>query len=205
MDYFENNMYYIQSYISCISVKDYISNYRDIDKFIEFCKQCNKYMNCWACPPYDFDTTGSITKYNKVYIIGTKIILSEDIRSNCKSQEESKSAGAKIIADVRKGLDEQLLKIEEKTPDSIAFFAGTCHICEDEDCTRITGEDCRYPDKIRHSLESFGFDIGKTAKELLGIELKWSNDGSLPEYLTLVSGLFSNQNVDDIENYFTKR
>lgn len=58
---------------------------------------------------------------------------------------------------------------------------------------------CRYPDRIRPSLESLGFDIGKTASELLGIELKWSEPGSsgLPEYFTLVSGFFSSRPAND--------
>ena len=49
------------------------------------------------------------------------------------------------------------------------------------------------------SLESLGFDIGKTASELLGIELKWSEPGSsgLPEYFTLVSGFFSSRPAND--------
>ena len=44
-----------------------------------------------------------------------------------------------------------------------------------------------------------GYDIGKTASELLGIELKWSEPGSsgLPEYFTLVSGFFSSRPAND--------
>lgn len=195
-------MYFIQNYISCISVTDYVQNYRDPDKFIVFCNQCNRYMNCWACPPYDFDTSEYILRYNKVYIIGTKIILSEKIQQDCINAEDSRLMGAEIISKVRKVLDKQLLYLELNIPESKAFFAGTCHICDIEYCTRIIDESCRYPDKIRHSLESFGFDIGKTTEELLGIELKWSKHGLLPEYMTLVSGIFTNNSIENIENYF---
>ena len=45
---------------------------------------------------------------------------------------------------------------------------------------------------IRPSLEACGFDIGKTVSELLHIELKWSDNGKMPEYLTLVGGVFKN-------------
>jgi len=195
-------MYTYQTYITSLNISDYIEDYRDADKFIIFCKQCDRYCNCWACPPYDFDTTDYISKYNKVYIIGTKIIISKKTLLNCNSAEESKIVGAEIIASVRKNLDTQLLKIESEILDSMAFFAGTCHICNKEDCTRIKNEPCLYPDKIRHSLESFGFDIGKTTEKLLDIELKWSDNGLLPEYLTLVSGLFTNRKIDNIEKYF---
>jgi len=197
-------MFIIKNYFSTILVDDYIVDYRDSDKFIEYCKQCNKYENCWACPPYDFDTTEQILKYKKAYIIGTKIIISEKVRFECKDSESVKLIGSEIIKEVRKNLDEQLLIIESEIPDSKSFFAGTCHICDSEECTRIINEPCRHPEKIRHSLESFGFDMGKTSEKLLGIQMKWSKDGSLPEYLTLVSGLFTNQEIDNIENYFTE-
>lgn len=57
-------------------------------------------------------------------------------------------------------------------------------------CTRPEGLPCRHPDRVRPSLEACGFDIGRTTSELFGIELKWGAEGKLPEYLTLVCGLF---------------
>lgn len=202
-------MFTAKTYISSISVEKYISQYRDSDKFIVFCKECNKYNNCWACPPYDFDTDQYISRYKNAYIIGTKLTPSQNIISVCTDAEKSKSAGAEIIAAARRELDVSLLLLESHFPDSKAFFAGTCHLCNTMnntmDCTRISGKPCRYPEKIRHSLESLGFDIGKTTEKLLNIELKWSSDGSLPEYLALVSALFTNSVIDGIENYFIEK
>ncbi|MBK5722935.1 DUF2284 domain-containing protein [Dysgonomonas sp. Marseille-P4677] len=195
-------MYSSENYVSSISTADYIAKYRDVDKFIVFCQQCNKYNNCWACPPFGFDKEEYIMKYKNAYIIGTKITLSEEIRLSCKNNEDSKSTGVKIIEEVRKNLDKQLLQAESETLNSRAFFAGTCHFCPKEDCTRIVGKPCRYPDKIRPSLESLGFDIGKTTEELLGIKLQWSTDGSPPEYLVLVSGLFTNGILKYPERHF---
>ena len=37
--------------------------------------------------------------------------------------------------------------------------------------------------------------VGPVATELLHIELQWSNDARLPEYLTLVSGLFMKESI----------
>ena len=34
------------------------------------------------------------------------------------------------------------------------------------------------------------FDMSKTAKDLLGLEIKWSQGELIPEYLTLVCGAF---------------
>lgn len=51
---------------------------------------------------------------------------------------------------------------------------------------------CRHPEKVRPSLEAFGFDISRTLSELFGIRLLWGKDGVIPEYLTLVCGFFHN-------------
>ena len=65
-----------------------------------------------------------------------------------------------------------------------------CPYCGGAACARIDGKPCKHPDKVCPSLEAIGFDISKTAKDLLGLEIKWSQDGLIPEYLTLVCGIF---------------
>ena len=173
--------------IAEISVADYIAGYRDTDKFIAFCKQCNRYNTCWACPPFDFDTEAYIHAYDKAYLIGTKITLTSTADSYDQGVKEIRA----IMVDVRLNLDKQLLETEKSHTNSKAFFAGTCHVCPEGECTRSQGKPCIAPDKVRPSLEAFGFDMGKTSAQLLGIEMKWGAKGSLPEYLTLVSGFFT--------------
>lgn len=196
-------MYTFRNIIAQISKEDYIANFQNVDKFIGFCKQCRQYNTSWACPPYDFSLFSYMSAYDTVYIIGTKIIPDKGIRQECINEKRSKETGFKIIVEARSHLDKQLLALESKYPDSKAFFAGFCTLCTQE-CTRIIGEPCCYPTKIRHSLESFGFDIGKTASQLLHIDLKWSNDGRLPEYFTLVSGFFTCHTLikEDMEELF---
>ena len=53
---------------------EYIRKYRDEDKFIVFCRRCNRYDRCWACPPYDFDISARIGKYKYICITGTQIV-----------------------------------------------------------------------------------------------------------------------------------
>ena len=177
--------------VASIGLDDYIRNYRDAGKFIVYCRECNRYNTCWSCPPFDFSTDEYISSYRTAHIIATKIILDNELIENNKSRELCTKVSYDIIEKVRFDLDRMLLKLEEQSPGSCAFFAGTCHICPLEDCTRIKGKPCIAPEKMRSSLESFGFDISKTSLELLGIEMKWSIDGILPEYFTLVSGLFT--------------
>ena len=72
-------------------------------------------------------------------------------------------------------------------------YIGKCLHCPNNECTRNCGTPCRHPEKVRPSLEAFGFDIAKTLSELFNIELLWGKDGKLPEYLVLVSGFFHNE------------
>ena len=180
------------AFVAFIPVEEYLLYYRNAEKFIEFCKECKSYGTCWACPPYDFNVAEVISKYENAYIIGTKIIPDNTIINDV---EQAKQAAHKLLAHARIILDERLLSLEKAYPNSRAFFAGTCFACPNESCTRIEGKPCINPDKVRPSLEAFGFDIGKTTSDLLHIELKWSNNGFFPEYFMLVSGFFTNHQV----------
>jgi hypothetical protein len=72
-------------------------------------------------------------------------------------------------------------------------------VCSQDKCTRIEGKLCIFPDKIRPSLESFGFDVSQTSLRLLNVEMKWSRDGVLPPYFVLVSGFFTNADIGKLE------
>jgi predicted metal-binding protein len=158
-------------------LKDYIRNYRDADKFIVYCKQCDRYNACWSCPPFDFDTAEVISAYDTAYLTGTKILLDDDVIKENTGWERCTKITYLIIEEVRRNLDRRLLSLEREFPGSRAFFAGTCHICPQDECERIKGKPCIAPERIRPSLESFGFDMAKTAAELLNIEMKWSHNG----------------------------
>ena len=180
-----------------LSTTDYIAQYRNAEHFIAFCRACNRYNHCWSCPPFTFDPEEYLSGYRSVLIVGTKITPDDSSRS-CQDSERCRQMGREMLARERTRLDAHLLELEQRYPNSRAFYAGTCVLCPEETCTRRTGLPCRHPDRIRPSLEALGFDIGRTASELLHIELKWSDKGLLPEYFTLVSGLFSNQNTNEI-------
>jgi predicted metal-binding protein len=188
-------MYKTEYIISKISLTDYVRNYRNADKFIGYCKKCNRYNACWACPPFDFDTDAELSRYKTAWIIGIKINLADNVIENSKGWELCTPLTYRIIKEVRQPLDGMLLNLEKKYPDSRAFFAGTCHICSVGECARIRQKPCIYPDKVRSSLESFGFDVSLTSLRLLGVEMKWSINGILPPYFVLVSGFLTNNDI----------
>lgn len=193
-------MYTTQHFVAQIKLDDYIREYRDSPRFIVYCKACDRYNSCWACPPFDFDADDYIAPYEMAYIIGSKITLNNDIIADNQGWEKCTPMSYEIIEEVRRELDEKLIKIENEYPASRAFFAGTCHLCPKGECTKTYGKPCVLPERVRPSLEAFGFDIGKTSSELLHIEMKWSLNGIMPEYFTLVSGLFAKNKIQNISS-----
>ncbi len=192
-------MYKIEHKIARLQVTDYIDGYCDVSRFIEYCKQCNNYGNVWACPPYSFDKLSKIKDFKYVHIIGSQAFIDESIRYSPTNAKEQKDISYQIMELARKDIDEPLLELEKKYPGSLCFFAGSCFFCPKELCTRLVDKPCIYPTKMRSSLEAYGFDISKTALDLLGIELEWSKNFVLPQYLTLTSALFTNHNIEDLE------
>ena len=183
-------------------VEELIHRFRDTEKFIVYCKECNRYNACWACPPFDFDTGEYLLSHPTAYIVGTKITLDEDVIKHNQGREQTTKISYEILGDVRRRLDDTLLKMEKQYPESKAFFAGACRICPLGECTRIAGKACISPEKIRPSLEALGFDVSRISAEILNIEMQWSRDGVLPAYFTLVSGFFTNHEITGFDTVF---
>jgi hypothetical protein len=104
--------YQLNDIVATIEVDEYIRDYRDVDRFIDFCKQCGCYNACWACPPFDFDTTECMLNYGNAHIIGTKITLSNSLINECTGLENCKNTAYRIIGEVRRSLDDKLLYLE---------------------------------------------------------------------------------------------
>lgn len=184
--------------LSYISVKEYIANYLEREKFIALCKECPSYGKVWSCPPFGFDLDKYLESYNHLYIFGTQIFYTKEVIE--KSIVDKEFAREYSNASFNKTIQlllSHLLKYEMKYPNTKAFSVR-CLLCEECACKRLENKRCIHPDKMRYSLESFGFNIQTTASDLLHIELKWSKDGSLPEYNTLVTALFSKNEIDKI-------
>lgn len=171
-----------EKYVAEIDAKTYIDGFRHVEDFIKLCQQCKNYGSRYGCPPFQGDALATVNKYKKVRIYGVKIVP--------QNKKLPLDAANQLMEPVVSMLNKELLE-EEKTLDGFGLgFVGTCPYCGKTPCARLEGKLCRHPDKVRPSLEAFGFDVGKTSKDLLGVELKWSQDGMIPEYLMLVYGIF---------------
>ncbi len=187
----ERPQFGLSTCIAKISANDYIRDYRDSERFIKYCRQCSRYGKTYSCPPFDFDTDEYISGYRDVYIIGTKVVFDEATRQASTTIELRDAISHNAMYMSLDSLEESHNRLLAKFPDTISFLVGKCRVCDSVPCARPQGLPCRHPDRVRHSIESVGFDVGKTTSQLLGIELKWSSDHQLPEYITLVTALFT--------------
>lgn len=180
--------YFVTTKEVTIAADEFIRRYRDVERIHAFCRQCPGYGLSWACPPFNFDPRIQSDGFKTVILMGTTIEFDEQTRAECKVAEQSARVGQMAMNEVWKTILPQLYEMERQHPGS-RCFTFRCMLCP-EGCTRPEGKPCRHPGLLRHSLESVGFDITAMTKELLGIELEWSIDGSLPKHITLVTALF---------------
>ena len=174
--------YSIDRYEAEMDAQDYIRGFRRADYFIKLCQECGNYGRRYGCPPFEEDPLAAINRYAHIHIIGVKIVPND--------RSLPLKAVHQLMKPVTDKLNEELLAMEMSSGGKAYGFAGSCPYCDGEPCARIDSKPCRHPDKVRPSLEAIGFDISKTAKDVLGLEIKWSKGDVVPEYLTLVCGLF---------------
>ena len=172
-----------------VPADEFIRDYRDVERIRQYCLQCPGYGKAWNCPPFDFDPRTVSDGFKTVRLMATVIEFDETTRAACKTAEQSAEMGREAMQEVWKTLLPQLYEMERQSPGS-RCFTFRCVLCP-EGCTRPEGKPCRHPELMRHSLESVGFDIVAMMRDLLGINLEWSTDGSLPKHITLVTALFS--------------
>ena len=171
-----------------LDADELISRYRDVERIGAYCLQCPGYGTSWGCPPFDFDPRVVSDGFKTVKLMGTTLEFDEATRDACKTAEQSAKVGHEAMNEVWKTLLPQLYEMEREVPGS-RCFTFRCVLCP-EGCTRPEGKPCRHADRLRHSLESVGFDIVAMTHDLLDIDLEWSTDGSLSKHITLVTALF---------------
>ncbi len=187
---------------SVLSAPDYVRAFRDAERFAVCCRACPDYGRVWTCPPFGFDPADRLQRFRCLYVVGTKVWLDEELRHAPSDAVSQREISVRILTEARRGMDERLLALETEYPGSLAFFAGSCSVCPRERCTRRNGEACRYPGRARSSLEAYGFDVSRTASEILGVPLKWSENFVLPEYFLSVGGLFAEREIPAFADRF---
>lgn len=143
----------------------------------------------WSCPSFGFDVTELCKGFKMVTVYGTTIEFDEKTFLAGNDPDKAKLITEGAIKDVMKSLLPQMYSLEAEVVGS-RCFTFRCMLCPDG-CTRMTGKPCRHPKKMRYSLEAAGFDVTAISHDMLGIDLEWSEDGSLSRRITLVTAVFN--------------
>ena len=139
-------------------------------------------------PSYDFDVIEYWKEYSTLELVAIKIIFDETVAGEQLTKEEQEYITKNSIWEVKEQLAAELYEREKALSGSISLSAGSCTLCK-EGCTRLEDKPCRFPDKMRYSIESLGGNVGTTLSDLMEIELEWIQEGRMPSYFVLVSGL----------------
>lgn len=172
----------IENFEKTIDVETYIRDYVNVEEFVECCKKCPMYQKKWSCPEFDFDPVDYWKQFKWLRIYGKKIYLEDDKDITMDNMD-------KFLRDFQNQIADELFEEEKKVPGSVSLSAGSCIVCGEDNCSKKEGLPCRYPEKLRYSIESLGGNVGLTVSKLLGIDLLWCEEGKLPEYFVMVGGL----------------
>ncbi len=179
--------YSAEDFTTSLPTEEYIRRFCNSECFIKYCEECRNYGKVWACPPFSHDTMAELRQYSRLLLVATKIIPD--------GKDIPFSEINRFIRPERLRIEKKLRDMEKQYGGRAFAYAGSCLYCPEGTCSRLDNQPCRHPDLVRPSLESYGFDLGRTASELFGFPLLWSTDGYIPRYLTLICGLFHNKNL----------
>jgi predicted metal-binding protein len=178
-----------------IGMPELMTRFRFAKRVTAYCQACPIYGKNWSCPAFGFDVDELLARYNHVYLFGVKMTHDDRTVASFDSPEKALKYSMWLMDNVNLKLLDILHSLERQYPGSRGASGGSCKICKT--CARVLEQPCRFPEKMRNSVESLGFDVSMISEELLGIRLVWLKD-SLPPYQVLVNALFTKERRDDI-------
>jgi predicted metal-binding protein len=131
---------------------------------------CPYYGHSWACPPNAPYLEEEIMNYKKYYLIYTKF----DLKGKKHNKHKKSLSYSYMRENMEYEMENFLETHREKFNELRILWDGHCRICEKEDkkCSIEDDDPCRYPDKIRYSMEAVGIDVTQTVKNV-NIDIEW--------------------------------
>lgn len=171
-----------------LAVEEFLSRFVDVEKFLGYCRECPQYNISCSCPPYDFDPLDLWRSYQRIKIVGVKILFDEGDVGRELEPEDWQEVLQRILHKEAENLYVSLKEEEIMTLGSYLLNPGSCRLCGDKGCDRRKHL-CRQPKLRRYSIESLGGDVAAVTSELLHWDLHWIEDGKIPSYLSQVGGM----------------
>ncbi|MDO5860992.1 DUF2284 domain-containing protein [Methanobrevibacter sp.] len=168
-----------------VNVSEFYENYVDFEEVSKLCIEEQEMLGYnWNYPPFEFDVDEVWNTYEKLKIIAFKIDFSEEELAHTFEEKELEFV-LKRFERMKVKLMNEIYMLESE--DAMGLFLGKCNLCMR--CTREFGMPCKMPFKMRYSLESLGAYTDRVIEDLFGFEIKYAENGKLPEYLIFVGGL----------------
>lgn len=166
-----------------------LGSYRDVERFLALCRECPNFGRSWACPPLDPALEAELQGYREATLFLTKIIPDKRYYEGANA---SPDLARRMLLRERMRLDPMLLERERTLGGRVFSFVGSCAYCTGpQGCTRLQGLPCRHPDKVRPSLEAFGFNLEAIARDFFSTQILWASaPDELPPYLLLLTAHF---------------
>lgn len=162
-----------------------LHKYMDFDYFTGLCKDgCPHYNLSYTCPP----NSPTYNSYTKDFENTLVIAMYTSIDDNNSIND--------IHPYLRRLLSDMLIPLEKEF-NGLLTDGGRCRYCEK--CTYVDKLPCRFPDKIRFSMEAMGIDLDKVCTDILDHKIVWSNDCA-ESYCTVLGSI--NFNGDYSETNF---
>ena len=183
-----DDVYTVERIVKTVPTSEFYENFVDLEYTGKLCRECNMYNNNWGCPEIREDVSEYWTRYDNIKLIALKLNFTDEFRQKSFNIDEIIDiVDMTLFKEKSRILSELMAK--EAEADGLVLSAGFCDICEE--CSRINDEPCRFPDKVRHSIESIGTLVNKTLTDVFGFELESIDfeNGRFPEYLTLLTAL----------------
>ncbi len=173
-----------------IGVREYVAGFVDVQRCNQWCRGCPSFGTTWACPPHEVDPMPVWLGYQWLHIEAVRVHFSEVDRAREWSADAMRGAlTAARDQEKRRATLELEARVRDLDATRLLYGGGPCQVCAT--CTRPTGGPCPLPDQIQYSIESLGGDVLRTACELLGITLDWSDGTHLPPSTSVVLGVLS--------------
>lgn len=173
---------------------DFRQKYQDQEKYIAYCRECPRYNTAWSCPPLPFNVDSYLERFNCINVMCAKINLSPQIIDEADTPDKIKTVGWNILLSVKLNMEEKLRQLEKHILGSVSLSSGGCNLCKV--CSRKDNMPCRQPDKMRYSLDAFGFDLTVITKDMFDINILWCKE-RLPEYFTLIHGILTEDEISE--------
>jgi predicted metal-binding protein len=183
-----------------------IDEYFSLRKARGKCLRCPKYNKFWSCPEFGFDEKLLLQQFKYLYVIGREYEVPREYKQRITGTVRTK----RYVEEVRERMNTEswrdLLEIEKDYPDTMTLRPGNCNICvaAGVGCAKKEHKRCRHAELMRFSMEALGLDTDSIAKFEIGMMLNWPTDTHLPEKISCLMGVMTNEKIPmaELRRYF---